>query len=89
MNDRTAEIAQLMDQFRHHPQDSGSMEVQIVALTRDIENVTRHLEKNSHDYSSQRGLMKMVARRKAYLEYLKRHDQGRYRQLIDAVGLRK
>ena len=72
-----------------HEGDTGSPEVQIAVLTEQINRLTEHFKEHKHDYHSQRGLMKMVGRRKNMLAYLKRTDLERYKALIEKLGLRK
>lgn len=69
--------------------DTGSVEVQVAVLTETINRLTEHLKNNKKDAASGRGLMKMVGRRKNLLEYLKRTDINRYRDLVQRLGLRK
>ena len=69
--------------------DTGSPEVQIAVLTERINRLTEHFKEHKHDYHSQRGLMKMVGRRRNLLTYLKKKVLERYKTLIDRLGLRK
>ena len=69
--------------------NTGSMEGQIALLTERINQISSHLQGNKKDFSSQRGLMKMVGRRKRFLTYLSKHDLTGYRALIEKLGLRK
>lgn len=69
--------------------DTGSVEVQVALLTEEINILTDHLKDNIHDYHSKRGLLIKVGKRKSLLEYLKRTDINRYRELIKKLGLRK
>ena len=69
--------------------DTGSVEVQVALLTREINILTDHLKTNIHDFHSKRGLLMKVGKRKNLLEYLKRTDINRYRELIKRLGLRK
>ena len=69
--------------------DTGSPEVQISILTARIAELTEHLKNHPHDNHSRRGLLLMVGRRKALLNYLKKIDIERYRAIIDKLGLRK
>ena len=69
--------------------DTGSVEVQVALLTEEINILTGHLKSNIHDYHSKRGLLVKVGKRKSLLEYLKRTDINRYRELIKKLGLRK
>ena len=69
--------------------DTGSTEVQVALLTERINRLTGHMVANRHDYSTQRGLLKLVGHRRRLLAYLKREDVGRYNKLIRNLGLRK
>lgn len=69
--------------------DTGSVEVQVALLTEEIKILTEHLKTNIHDFHSKRGLLVKVGKRKSLLEYLKRTDINRYRELIKKLGLRK
>lgn len=69
--------------------DTGSCEVQIALLTAQINELTEHLKVNIHDYHSKRGMLKKIGKRRNLLEYLKREDINRYRNLIQKLGLRK
>jgi small subunit ribosomal protein S15 len=78
----------IIDEFRTHPTDTGSPEVQIALLTRRIQFLTEHFKEFKKDFHSRRGLLRMVGRRRRLLEYLKNKDITRYRQLVDKLGLR-
>ena len=69
--------------------DTGSPEVQIAILTEEIKILTEHLKVNIHDFHSKKGLLMKVGKRRNLLEYLKRTDINRYRELIKRLGLRK
>lgn len=69
--------------------DTGSVEVQVALLTEEIKVLTEHLKVNIHDFHSKRGLLIKVGKRKSLLEYLKKTDVNRYRELIKRLGLRK
>lgn len=69
--------------------DTGSAEVQVAVLTKRISDLTDHLKTHKHDHASRRGLLKMVGRRRRLLEYLRREDVNRYRELIAKLGLRR
>ena len=71
-----------------HDRDTGSAPVQIALLTERINSLTDHFRAHAKDNHGQRGLLKMVSKRGRLLEYLKRVDLERYRQLIDELGLR-
>jgi len=81
--------AELIAQYATQEGDTGSPEVQISILTERILNLTEHLKINKKDFHSQRGLLKLVGKRKKLLEYLKNKDIERYRKLIASLGLRK
>ncbi len=69
--------------------DTGSPEVQIAVLTERILNLSKHMEGNKKDFSSRRGLMAMVARRRKLLDYLIKTDNARYQAIIAKLGIRK
>jgi small subunit ribosomal protein S15 len=69
--------------------DTGSPEVQVALLSARISELTGHFEKHIHDHHSRRGLLKMVSQRRKLLDYLKREDLPRYRDLISRLGLRR
>jgi small subunit ribosomal protein S15 len=70
-------------------QDTGSPEVQIAMLTRRINDLTEHLRTHPKDHASRRGLLKLVGRRRRFLDYLQRKDLEGYRALIKELGLRR
>ena len=82
--DKTAVI----QKHQLHDGDVGSAPVQIALLTARINDLRSHFDANKHDHHSRRGLLKMVGRRRRLLEYLKRRDLDRYRELIADLGLR-
>ena len=71
-----------------HDRDTGSTRVQVALLTERINSLTEHFRVHSKDFHGQRGLLKLVSKRRRLLEYLKRTDLEMYRQLIDELGLR-
>jgi len=79
----------ITSKFQQRVGDTGSTEVQVALLTERINQLTEHMRANRHDYHSQRGLLKLVGRRRRLLTYLSREDVGRYRSLIAKLGLRK
>lgn len=79
----------LIQRFKLHEKDTGSAVVQVAILTERINYLTEHFKVHKKDYHSRRGLLKMVNRRKKLLEYLRKKDIERYRQLISSLGLRK
>jgi len=84
-----AEKDAIIQEFRVHPNDTGSPEVQIALLTKRINELTEHLKVHKHDEHSRRGLLKMVGQRRRLLAYLSRTDAERYKTLINRLGLRK
>ncbi|HPU76378.1 MAG TPA: 30S ribosomal protein S15, partial [Bacillota bacterium] len=72
-----------------HDSDTGSPEVQVAILTERINYLTEHLKTHKKDHHSRRGLLKMVGRRRALLDYLKDADIERYRAIVERLGLRK
>lgn len=86
----TAEAkAEVIQQYRVHPKDTGSPEVQVALLTTRITELTEHLKDNVKDHAARRGLLKMVGRRASLLKYLTNTDRNRYRNVITNLGLRK
>jgi small subunit ribosomal protein S15 len=79
----------IIQQHRLHETDTGSPEVQVALLSRQIADLTEHLKVHPKDFHSRRGLLKMVGQRRAMLNYLRRKDPGRYHKLIDELGLRR
>ncbi len=79
----------LVERFRVHPKDTGSPDVQIALLSERITYLNEHFRAHRKDHASRRGLLIMVGKRKRLLEYLKRQDPERYRQLIEKLGIRK
>jgi small subunit ribosomal protein S15 len=69
--------------------NTGSIEAQVAILTTKINHLSGHLKKNKKDFSTQRGLMSMVGKRKSLLAYLTKHNLTGYRALIEKLGLRK
>ncbi len=84
-----AQKAQIVSQHQRAAGDTGSSEVQVALLTARINGLTDHFKSNVKDHHSRRGLLKMVSLRRKLLDYLRRTDSGKYRQLIDRLGLRK
>ena len=74
---------------RVHETDTGSPEVQIALLTARITELTEHLKSHKKDFSSRRGLLKMVGKRNSLLKYLTHTDRERYQAIIMKLGLRK
>jgi len=74
--------------YQQHESDRGSAPVQIALLTARINHLTDHFRQHGKDHHSRRGLLKMVGQRRRLLDYLKRTDVDRYRELIEDLGLR-
>jgi small subunit ribosomal protein S15 len=83
----TAEI--INEDYRRHPSDTGSSEVQIARLTERIRHLTDHMKSHKKDFSTQRGLLRLVGKRRRLLDYLKREDVNRYQAVIEGLGLRR
>ncbi|HSL15692.1 MAG TPA: 30S ribosomal protein S15 [Actinomycetota bacterium] len=81
--------SQIIGEYRRGDTDTGSAEVQIAVLSKRISDLTEHLKKHTKDHHSRRGLLMLVGRRRRLLEYLKREDIERYRELIARLGLRR
>lgn len=79
----------IIEDNRAHEQDTGSPEVQIAILSNRIEYLTEHFKSHKKDHHSRRGLLKLVGKRRRLLDYLKTSDTGRYRALIEKLGIRK
>lgn len=79
----------IVKEYQRDAKDTGSVEVQVAILTEEIKVLTEHLKEHIHDYHSKRGLLQKVGKRRSLLDYLKRTDVQRYRELIAKLGLRK
>jgi len=79
---------EVIRKYQLHDTDRGSAPVQIALLTARINDLTDHFRKHQKDHASRRGLLMMVGKRRRLLEYLKRTDLNRYRELLDDLGLR-
>jgi small subunit ribosomal protein S15 len=84
--DRKSEI---IGEFKAHPKDTGTTEIQVALLTERINHLTGHMRTHRHDYHTQRGLLRLVGRRRKLLSYLSKESTSRYHQLIQKLGLRK
>jgi small subunit ribosomal protein S15 len=80
---------QIIDEYATAERDTGSPEVQVALLTRRIADLTEHLKEHKHDHHSRRGLLLLVGQRRRLLNYLQQIDIGRYRSLIERLGLRR
>ena len=84
-----AEKQAIIKEYAIKEGDTGSVEVQVAILTECINRLTEHMKKNPKDFHSNRGLLMMVGKRRNFLEYLKRTDVNRYRNLITKLCIRK
>lgn len=84
-----ARKSELIAEFRTHPTDTGSAEVQVAILTERIKEITQHLRTHRKDVRGRLGLLKLVGQRRRLLNYLTREDVARYRSLISRLGLRR
>ena len=80
---------EIIKKFAVHEGDTGSAEVQIAILTKEIDQLTEHLKVHIHDFHSKRGLLKKVGQRRSLLNYLMKSDVKRYREVVKKLGLRK
>ena len=80
---------EIIEKFKVHPSDTGSSEVQIALLTDRIQYLTEHIKIHSKDHHSRQGLLKLVGQRRSLLDYLKKKNIGKYRTLIQDLGIRK
>ena len=81
--------ATIFTEFGGSAKNTGSIEGQIAQLTERISQISNHLQENKKDFSTHRGLMVMVGKRKSLLNYLQKHNLTGYRQLIEKLGIRK
>ena len=84
-----AEKQTVIEEYRLHDKDTGSVESQVAVLSTRITELTQHLREHNHDESTRRGLLKMVGKRKSLLSYLKAKDIERYRSIIKKLSIRK
>ena len=81
--------AEIIAKYGNGEGDTGSPEVQVAILTARINDLNAHFKDHPHDHHSRRGLLKMVGQRRNMLAYLKSKDIGRYRAIVQKLGLRK
>jgi small subunit ribosomal protein S15 len=79
----------IIDQYRTHTSDTGSPEVQIALLSERIGQLTEHFKTHKKDHASRRGLLMLVSKRRRLLDYLKKYDTERYKDVISKLGIRK
>ncbi len=81
--------SEIIEKFKVHSTDTGSSEVQIALITDRIQYLTDHFKTHKKDHHSRQGLLKLVGQRRSLLDYLKKKDVNKYRELIEALGIRK
>ena len=81
--------SRIVSDFQRGDNDTGSPEVQVALLSNRINDLSGHFKTNIHDHHSRQGLLRMVSQRRKLLDYLKKKDIQRYRDLIERLGLRK
>lgn len=81
--------SEIISKFKQSENDTGSAQVQIALLTERINHLTEHLKVNKKDNHSRRGLLKMVGKRKGFLQYLRDRDIEAYRKLIQELNIRE
>ena len=81
--------ANIVDEYKRSDNDTGSPEVQVALLSARINDLSGHFKEHIHDHHSRQGLLRMVSQRRKLLDYLKKKDAQRYRDLISKLGLRK
>jgi small subunit ribosomal protein S15 len=84
-----ARKTEIIEKFRTHEGDTGSPEVQIAILTERIQYLTEHFKTHAKDHHSRRGLLQLVSQRRGLLDYLRKKNVDRYRNIIGALGIRK
>ncbi len=80
---------ELVEEYGTHADDTGTPEVQIAIFTERIQRLTDHMKEHPKDFSTRRGLLKLVGKRRRLLNYLENKEIERYRAIIDDLGLRK
>ena len=81
--------SKIVGEFKRSESDTGSPEVQVALLTGRIQHLTDHFKNHKGDHHSRRGLLRMVNQRRSLLDYLRKSDLQRYRDLIERLGLRR
>lgn len=85
----TEKKQEIINAFKTHDSDTGSPEVQIAILTERITYLTEHFKTHKKDHHSRRGLLKLVGQRRRLLDYLKGKELGRYKSVIERLGIRR
>ena len=81
--------SEIVSEYQRSDGDTGSTEVQVALLSARIQSLTGHFHTHSHDHHSRQGLLRLVSQRRSLLDYLRKCDVGRYRELIGRLGLRR
>lgn len=81
--------SKIIGEHQGHDKDTGSASVQVGVLSRQIDELAKHLKKNSKDNHSRRGLLKMVSKRRKLLDYLKKKEPANYSKIVKKLGLKK
>ncbi|MFZ2067028.1 MAG: 30S ribosomal protein S15 [Xanthobacteraceae bacterium] len=89
MSITTARKAEVIRSYAKKSGDTGSPEVQVALLSERINNLTEHFKSHVKDNHSRRGLLKLVSQRRQILDYLNRTNEGRYKELIERLGIRR
>ncbi|MEQ8440972.1 MAG: 30S ribosomal protein S15 [Alphaproteobacteria bacterium] len=80
---------EVIGEYQAKDGDTGSPEVQVAILTERINNLTEHLKTHAKDFHSRRGLLSMVGKRRRLLDYVKRKNEARYKELIGRLNIRR
>jgi len=78
----------IIDKFKTHEKDTGSAEVQVALLSKEIEKLLEHLKEHKKDLHSKKGLLKMVSKRRKLLKYLQKTDEKTYKEITKKIGLK-
>ncbi|MCK9175223.1 MAG: 30S ribosomal protein S15 [Desulforhopalus sp.] len=89
MAQSAAQKSEIIEKFKTHESDTGSTEVQIALLTDRIQYLTEHFKVHKKDHHSRRGLLILVGQRRSLLDYLRKKDINKYRDLLQTLNLRK
>ncbi len=84
----TQKKQEIINKHQTHGTDTGSTEVQVAMLSERINQLSKHLQSNIHDFSSRQGLLKMIGQRKRLLNYIREKSQSRYNELVNKLGIR-
>ena len=84
----TQDKQEIINAHQTHGTDTGSTEVQVAMLSKRIDQLSKHLQSNTHDFSSRQGLLKMIGQRKRLLGYLRDKSKSKYDALVSKLGIR-